>query len=248
MVTFTVPESLRNFIRSNQKVCYDAMFKAAVYAMKKLAKDKQFIGAHTIGGFGVLHTWGRILQHHPHVHFVIPSGGIDKNGTQWKPSHAHFFLPVKALSKIYKAKFKDIMKSKNMFKNIQNTVWENAWNVHCENVENAQNSIKYLAPYLFKVAISNARIIQYDNGSVTFKYKKVGSSKWKTISMDAVEFIRRFLTHVLPNGFVKVRHFGFLCHNCRISIKNIKQLIKNIFLDWFSYLNPVEDIVINKFL
>lgn len=223
--TFTVPEELRDFIRSHQKVCYDAMFKASSEALKLLAKDEQFIGTDLPGFTGILHTWGRQLQYHPHIHYIVPGGGLSKDRSSWLPSSAHFYVPVLALSPIYRAKFKDEMKKAGLLDQIDPKVWEIDWIVNSQPVGNGSSSLKYLAPYVFKVAISNSRIVRLEDRTVIFKYRKKGSARYRTTSLDVLEFIRRFLQHVLPPGFMKVRHFGFMNSNCSVPTEDVRQMI-----------------------
>ena len=225
LFTFTVPEQIRDFIRSNQKAAYNAVFEASSEALKLLAKDERFIGTDLPGFFGVLQTWGRQLQYHPYIHYVVPGGGLSKDRTQWLSSRQDFYLPVKALSRIYRAKFRDAMRKTGLLDRIESKVWSAGWNVDCQAVGGSDTSLKYLAPYVFKVAISNNRIVRVENRTVTFKYREHNTDLYCTASLDVVEFIRRFLQHVLPNGFMKVRHYGFLSANCALPIDTIRALI-----------------------
>jgi hypothetical protein len=213
MITFTVPEKLRRFIRSHQRIGYSAMFKASSDTIKKLTADPKYIGGDLPGFFGVLHTWGRQLPYHPHIHYVVPGGAFSKNDYRWYCSRTDFFLPVKAMSKIFKAKFCNEMIKHNLYSYIPKAAWDQAWVVNCQAVGQGARSIKYLAPYVFKVAISNSRIVKVENHRVFFKYKKPKSNRWRTTDLDVMEFMRRFLQHVLPKGFMKVRYYGFL-HPC----------------------------------
>ena len=215
LCTFTVPETLRPFIRSHQSIAYQALFQASSQALKRLAQDERFIGTRLPGFTGILHTWGRQLQYHPHIHYIVPGGGLSKDRSQWLPSRANFFVPVKALSPIYRAIFKEEMAQ----------VWNIPWNVHSRANPNGRTSLKYLAPYVFKVAISNSRIVSLQGRIVTFSYRKPGSARPRTTSLDVIEFIRRFLQHVLPHGFMKIRHFGFMNPNCAISSDTLRLLI-----------------------
>lgn len=225
LITFTVPETLRPFIRSHQRLAYQAMFKASSTALKRLAHEERFIGTNLPGFTGILHTWGRQLQFHPHIHYIVPGGGLSKDTSQWLPSRANFFVPVKALSPIYRAIFKEEIQHAELLSPIDPQVWNMPWNVHSQANPNGHTAFKYLAPYVFKVAISNSRIVCLKDRTVTFTYRKVGSSRPRTTTLDAVEFIRRFLQHVLPDGFMKVRHFGFLNASCAINIHTIRQMI-----------------------
>jgi len=153
MITFTVPEQLRRFIRKNQTVAYSALFKASSEAIKKLAADEKYIGGDLPGFLGVLHTWGRTLEYHPHIHYIVPGGALSTSDGLWHPSRIDFYLPVRALSKIFKAKFRCAMKDAGLFDQIPPKVWQIDWNVNSQAVGSSEASLKYLAPYVFKVAI-----------------------------------------------------------------------------------------------
>ena len=226
MITFTVPEALREYIRSHQRIGYSALFKASSDAIKKLTPDSKYMGGNLPGFFGVLHTWGRTLGYHPHIHYIVAGGAFCTKSHSWHPSRIDFYLPVKALSKIFKAKFKDEIKSAGLLDEIPYDVWECDWNVNCRAVGESSAAIKYLAPYVFKVAISNSRIVKVEQRRVTFKYKKSHSNRLRTMELDVMEFIRRFLQHVLPTGFMKVRYYGFMNQNCKIQLDTISALIE----------------------
>ena len=225
MLTFTMPEQIRPFCRSHQRAAYAAMFTAASGAIRKLVKDPRFVGTDLPGFTGVLHTWGRQVQYHPHLHFIVPAGGLSTDRTRWLPAGNDFYLPVRALSKIFRAKFRDQMKSQNLVRQIAPEVWQIAWNVNCQPVGDSEATLKYLAPYIFRVAISDARIICVKGRSVTFSYRKKESNRLRQTTLDVPEFIRRFLQHVLPAGFMKVRHYGFMSSNCAISLSRLRLLI-----------------------
>lgn len=225
LITFTVPEKLRAFMRRHQRVCYGAMFEASSAALKMLAADPKYVGTEKPGFFGVLHTWGRALDYHPHIHYVVPGGGMSDDGQSWLPSRADFFVPVKALSKIYRAKFRDALAIAGLLSEVDPEVWRQDWVVHSQAVGDGRASLKYLAPYVFRVAISDRRIVSCDDGRVTFLYRKSGTRHWRKMTLDAMEFIRRFLQHVLPTGLMKVRHYGFLSTNHKESIESIRWLV-----------------------
>jgi Putative transposase/Transposase zinc-binding domain len=226
LLTFTVPETLRAFIRSHQRLAYQAMFQASATALKRLAQDERFIGTALPGFTGVLHTWGRQLQYHPHLHYIVPGGGLAKDRTTWRPSRANFFVPVKALSPIYRALFKEEMRQAGLLEHIDPQVWIIPWNVHSQAHHHGHSAFTYLAPYVFKVAISNQRIVSLTDRTVTFTYRKVGSARPRTAHLDVMEFLRRFLQHVLPEGFMKVRHFGFLHTSCTIPPATIRLMME----------------------
>ncbi len=222
LVTFTLPDGLRDVARSNQKLVYDALFRMSAQAMQKLGADPRFVGGQ-MGMVGVLHTWGRNLSYHPHIHYLVPGGGVDKSSKTWLPASKTFLFPVKALSRIFRAKFRDALKDTDCFADIPAEVWEKEWVVHSKSVGDGTLALKYLAPYVFRVAISNHRILNMDDGRVTFRYRATETGKLKTSSLPAEEFIRRFLQHVLPKGFVKVRYYGFLASGCRPRLAALRQ-------------------------
>jgi hypothetical protein len=229
MITFTVPQKLRRFIRRHQRLCYSAMFKASSETIKKLALNKKYIGGDMPGFLGVLHTWGRQLAYHPHIHYVVPGGAYSKEDDQWHPSRIDFYLPVKAMSRIFKATFRYEMSKSNLYDLAPEKVWNQEWIVNCQAVGNSCHSIQYLSPYVFKVAISNSRIIKVENHTVFFKYKKPKSNRWRTMVLDVMEFMRRFLQHVLPSGFMKVRYYGFLSPGASVPLEKVEALIEISF-------------------
>ncbi len=224
MLTFTVPEPLRTFLRSHQRAGYSALFEASAAAIKTLAAKPKFFGTHTPGFFGVLHTWGRQLHYHPHIHYLVPGGALSIDKHQWQPASPGFYLPVKALSKRFRAKFRDRMKTAGLLEHIPAAVWQIDWNVHCQPVGTAEATLNYLAPYVFKVAISDQRIVKIEAGKVTFRYKKSHSQRLRTMTLEIFEFIRRFLQHVLPTGFMKVRYYGFLSPTFSVPIEEVQAL------------------------
>jgi hypothetical protein len=234
LLTVTLPSQLRRVARSHQKQVYDLLFRTSAEAIQKLACDPRFVGGQ-VGLVGVLHTWGRNLSYHPHIHYLIPGGGWAAagdtlrpgSGQAWLPARNSFLLPVKALSRIVRAKFRDALRHTPLFDLVPASVWRQPWVVHCQPVGNGLTALKYLAPYIFRVAISNHRILQLAEGKVTFRYRASDTGKLRTCTLPAQEFIRRFLQHVLPKGFVKVRYYGFLASGCRQRLASIRQQLDN---------------------
>ena len=225
LVTFTLPAELRALARSHQRVMYAALFEASTEALRASAANPKFIGTVGLGFFGVLHTWGRTLDYHPHVHYVVPGGGIDKDGGRWLPSRADFLVPVKALSILFRAKFRAILAREGLLQLVDPAAWRRDWVVHSRAAGDGRTSLRYLAPYVFRVAIGNHRIVSCDDGNVTFTYRRVGSNRPRKMTLDAMEFLRRYLQHVLPAGFQKVRHYGFLSSSTGVSITAVRWLI-----------------------
>jgi hypothetical protein len=236
LITFTVPKELRRFVRAHRRECYRALFETAAATLIKLAKDPKYLGSSRLGFTGVLHTWGRSLTFHPHVHFIVPGGAISEDGQQWLPSADNFFVPVQAASIIFRAKFKQLMEDAGLLDQIPAAVWTKNWVVHSKAVGDGRKALRYLAPYVYRVAISNRRIVKCEPGPdglgrVSFSYRASGSQDYRVMTLTAEQFIRRFLQHVLPRGFQKVRHFGFAHPRHRIDREWLKMLV-TVTLSW----------------
>ena len=184
------------------------------------------MGGDLPGFFGLLHTWGRQLHYHPHIHYVVPGGALSTQKHRWHPSRIDFYLPIRALSKIFRAKFRDEIQKAGLLANIPAELWHIDWIVNCQAVGACEHSLRYLAPYVFKVAISDRRILKVQNRTVSFRYKKPHSERWRTMTLEVMEFIRRFLQHVLPTGFMKVRYYGFMNPNSSVPLDQISALIE----------------------
>lgn len=229
LVTFTLPEELRRVARSNQKTVYSILFRASSEALQKLAWDERFVGGR-VGMVGVLHTWTRALIYHPHVHYIVTGGGLSEKG-EWKRSREDFLVPVRAVSVIFRAKFRDLLKKTELFDQVDGRVWKKQWVVHSEPVGSGEAAFKYLAPYVFRVAISNSRIVKLEDGRVTFKYKDSATDQVRLATVSAEEFMRRFLQHVLPERFVKVRYYGLLSPGNRQLLKQARKALGAKTLD-----------------
>jgi len=228
LLTFTLPSELRDLASRNQKRIYALLFRASSEAAQKLASDPRYVGGQ-IGLVGVLHTWTRNLIFHPHVHYLAPGGGLAADGQTWLRAHHNFFLPVKALSKLFRTAFRRGLQKTALFEQIPAQVWQKDWVVHCKAVGNGQAALKYLAPYIHRIAISNRRLISIDpRGSmetsrVTFQYRSSDTGQLKLCTLSVESFLQRFLQHVLPHGFVKVRYFGFLGATLRSRLVSLQQ-------------------------
>lgn len=223
-LTFTLPAELRPLARRQQRIVYGALFQASSDAIRTLAADPKYIGTPSPGFLGVLHTWGRNLSYHPHVHYLAAGGGPSPDGARWLPSRADFFLPVKALSVLFRAKLRAALQQAGLLDTVDPSVWRKDWVVHCKPVGDGRAALKYLTPYIFRVAITDRRIRAADDEAVTFTWRKSGSRRDRTLSLSPHEFLRRLLQHVLPDGFQKVRSFGFLCANARTSVDHVRWL------------------------
>jgi hypothetical protein len=244
LLTFTLPQELRTLARSHQRLFYNTLFQASSAATKKLAADPRFIGG-VIGMVGVLHTWGRDLCYHPHVHYLVPCGGLGPDGETWLSGKRAFLLPVKALGKIFRAKFRTALQKTDLFDSIPSTVWQPDWVVHAKPVGDGRIAMKYLAAYVFRVAISNHRILKLENDQVTFRYKDTRTGKTKLRTLLAQEFIRRFLQHVLPKGFVKVRYYGLFSSSWRARLPLLRQQLTLLSLPGLQLIEPDPDQIHN---
>jgi len=226
LTTFTLPHEFHRLARRHPDEVYRALFNASANSLKALQSDQRFVGGDLTGFFGILHTWGRQIQYHPHIHYVVAGGGLSSDRDRWIPPRGDDFLVhVRALSAVFKGKFRDELAKCGLLKSAPESVWKKNWVVHCQSVGNGQRALTYLGAYVFRVGISNARITDYDGKTVTFKYYKVGSGRPRHCTLDVLEFIRRYLQHVLPKGFMKVRHYGFLSAKCSSSMEQIRELI-----------------------
>ena len=223
LVTFTLPHELRAIARSHQKTIYNLLFRASSAALLQLAQDPRFVGGR-LGMVGVLHTWTRQLLYHPHLHYLVTGGGLTADG-RWRASRKDFLVPVKALSKIFRAKLRDALKKTALFAQVEPRLWRKDWVVHSQPVGSGVQAFQYLAPYIFRVAISNNRLRKLHDGQVTFSYKESASDQLKHCTITAAEFIRRFLQHVLPPRFIKVRYYGLLSPAQRQLLRKARQLL-----------------------
>jgi len=206
-LVFTLPQELRRIVRAHPRPLYGILMKAAAKALMKLAVDSRYVGGQ-IGILAVLHTWTRTLEYHPHVHCLVPGGGLSPDGS-WVPSRSDYLVPVKALSKIFRGMFVDSVRRACPDITLPKSIWSQAWIVYAKPaVQGADRVLAYLGRYVHRVAIANSRIISIDDGQVVFRYQRVGETQWKTMALPAHEFIRRFLQHVLPAGVHKVRYYG----------------------------------------
>jgi len=233
-IVFTIPAELNRLVLVNQKCLYDILFKAASESLLMLAKDKKYLNAQS-GLVAVLHTWGQNLMEHPHLHTIVPAGGWCETAQYWKHSSKKFFIPVKVISSVFKGKFLALLKEayfnkqlklegeikslvlKSNFKALLNTLYAKDWVVYAKKpFKKPTHIINYLGRYTHRVAISNNRIVGIEDRNVIFNwkdYKELGRKK--TMKLPANEFIRRFLLHVLPKGFSKIRYYGIFANRSR---------------------------------
>lgn len=235
-VVFTIPSCLHQLFYLNQGNAYSLLFKAAGKTLVQCAENPNFLGAQ-IGAVAILHTWGQTLVYHPHIHMIVPAGGLSHDLSEWVPSGKKFFLPVKALSAVFRGILCRLLEKAiisgeiklpdeiDSFKKIKDKCYLKHWVVYCEKpFSGTDRLIRYLGNYTHRVAISNHRLIAQQDERVTFSFKDYTQhAVTKTITLDANEFIRRFMQHVLPSGFYKIRYFGFM------AICNIKSKLAECF-------------------
>jgi len=235
-VVFTVPPLLAQLALQNKRLIYAMLLRLSAETLIEVARNPKFLGA-DIGFFSVLHTWTQKMEHHPHVHCVVPAGGLSFDHKRWVPADPRyrFFLPKWALRKVFRGKVKDALKQAfaeakigfygnlqhlsdpKVFNNFVRDLYRSHWVVHCEPpFGGPEDVIKYLGRYTHRVAISNYRLVSFENGIVTFTWRdRAHGNVQKTLSLPAEKFLQRFLLHHLPKGFVRIRSFGFLANRRR---------------------------------
>lgn len=207
-ITFTLPEELRPLARSHQTTVYDILLREAAAALQHLADDPKWVGA-KLGILAVLHTWARDLSYHPHVHLLATAGGLTDQDEAWrKPAHSRFLVPGYALSTIFRAKIRDALDRENLLAEVDPAVFRKAWNVHLEHAGDGEHAAEYLSRYAHRVALTNDRIEAFDHGRVTFRYISSRTHQTQRLTLPVQPFIARFLQHVLPKGFQKIRGYG----------------------------------------
>lgn len=225
LLTFTLPAELRALAFGHQKKVYGLLMRCAVAALQKLALDPRFVGGR-LGCLAVLHTWTRAMLYHPHVHMLVTAGGLSADGTQWiDPKNPKFLVPVEALSVIFRAKICAALKKAGFLGQVSPKVWKKKWVVHCQHAGHGQKVLEYLGRYVFRVAITNSRLESIENGQVTFRYRDNQSQQIRRVTLPAVEFIHRFLQHVLPRGCAKVRYYGIWSGSCRKQLDKARALL-----------------------
>ena len=237
-VVFTIPSELHALFRKNQRCCYGLLFQAASETLLTLAADPKHLGAQ-IGFIAVLHTWTQQLAYHPHIHCIVTGGGLSCNQKHWVPASATFFIHVNVLAALLRGKLLDFLKcavdrgdlhidSATSFNTLLGTLYSKKWNVDCRPpFAGPKHVVEYLGRYTHRVAISNHRITSVCDDEVCFRYRDPDDpSKTRPAALPALEFIRRFLQHVLPTRFVKIRHYGILANrNRRVLVTRSRLLL-----------------------
>ena len=233
-VVFTISDILSSLALQNKRLFYGLLFRAVSETLRIISRDPKHLGAE-IGFLAILHTWGQTLNHHPHIHCLIPGGGISTDSSHWIHCREEFFLPVRVLSSLFQKKLLayikkaykkgewilqgklTALKEKKSFQHFLSPLYDTDWNVYAKPpFGDSLKVLKYLARYTHRVAISNQRLVSLKDGKVSFRWKDYRNGNANRImTLDAVEFIRRFLMHVLPSGFMCIRHYGFLSNRVR---------------------------------
>ena len=246
-VVYTLPSRLRDIAYQNKRAIYHLLMKAAAETTLTIAADPKRLGAR-IGITAVLHTWGSAMTHHPHVHMIVPGGGLSKDGKRWIAARADFLMHIKVLARLFRGKFLGLLSDahaagqltffnthagladKKTFKRFLAPLRHIKWVVYCKPpFAGPKQVLRYLSRYTHRVAISNRRLVAADDGGVSFRgkdYRIEGPERWKTMTLHPHEFIRRFLIHVLPKGFHRIRHYGMFANGNRAeAIAKARQLL-----------------------
>lgn len=232
-VVFTLPQALAPLALQNPRVVYDLLLRTVAQTLQQIAHNPHHLGAR-LGFFAILHTWGQTLVHHPHVHCVVPAGGLAEDGRTWRPCRPGFFLPVRVLSRLFRGKFLAGLskafregrlefhgrlvpyRNSAAFNRLLHEACRTDWVVYAKPpFERPQHVLEYLARYTHRVALSNHRLLHVDDQGVTFRFKDYRSCRTRSLTLSLQEFVRRFLLHVLPRGFVRIRYYGFLANGSR---------------------------------
>lgn len=245
-VVFTLPHELAPLALQNKKLMYDLLFRTSAATLLQVARDPKRLGA-DIGFFSVLHTWNQKLEHHPHVHCVVPAGGLAPDRSRWISSQPGFFLPVAVLQKVFRGKFTEALRkafqsgslgfhgslkplaNPKVFASLIRQTYRKDWVVYCKRpFGDAEHALRYLGRYTHRVAISNHRLVALADGQVTFRWRdSAHKNRKRRMTLPLNEFLRRFLLHVLPRGFVRIRHFGILSTRNRSALLPLcRQLIE----------------------
>ncbi len=212
LITFTVPAPLRPWLRSHHKAGYALLLRETAATLQDVARRPKYLGAQ-LGFLSVLHTWGRQLQYHPHVHCVVPAGGLHPSALRWvSPSSPDFFLPQIVLAARFRSRLKAALAKHHPtdLAQLPTSLWRQPWVVDVQPAGRGEPALKYLSAYVFRTALGPQRILQDHAGEITFKYKDSHTGQDLTLTLSAIQFIRRFLQHILPKGFQRVRHYGWL--------------------------------------
>jgi len=211
LVTCTIPEELRALFRRNQRLCYGMLMQESAAALQDVARQLRYLGGE-LGILGVLHTWSRQLVYHPHVHYLVPGVARRADGTLCFPKDTEYLLPVQRVSARLRSRMRQRLRAEAplLYQQVPSSVWRRPWVLHCKSAGRGAEALSYLSRYIHKTAISSARLLSQTDQNVTFSYRESGTGQERTCTLTGEEFLRRFLQHVLPKGFHRVRHAGWL--------------------------------------
>tara|TARA_R110002167_G_scaffold109602_1_gene279516 strand:- start:244 stop:1395 length:1152 start_codon:yes stop_codon:yes gene_type:complete len=240
LVTFTVPREVGCVLRGAQREGYRCLFDSGSQSIRDVAAVTKSLRGCLVGFFGVLHTWGRDpAVYHPHIHFVVPGGGVklDEKGNAiaWQSTPKNFLFHHKTLVRVYKAKLADELRAAGLYERVDSAVWTKKFVVDIQAVGHGVPTLKYLAPYVHRVAINDSRIVSVGESSVTYKIRRSKSLGTEIRRVEGQEFVESFSQHVLPRGFRKIRHYGWMSHNSKVSLEEVKWLVW-LFLGWTFWL------------
>lgn len=226
MVTFTIPSEFRALFRANQELCYDLLFRESAAALSTFAADPQHLGGH-IGMTGVLQTWTRDLRYHPHIHYLVPAGALTDKG--WiRPKNADVLVPAIPLAIHMRNRFRDALKAADfkLYLTLPSKAWKKPWNCDLRPVGSGTKAMEYIARYVQKTALDSARIIRIDEHHVSYQWTHRESGEKRLTTVKGSEFLRLFLQHVLPRGFRRVRHFGYLSAAAKERYERLRRLLR----------------------
>lgn len=240
MVTFTVPQELRDVLRVHRRSGYDALFAASSKSLLDVAGATKSLRGSQLGFFGVLHTWGRDpMVYHPHVHYLVPGGGVVVDSTgkpiEWKQTPRNFLVHHETLINVYKAKLADALRERGLYDSVAEIAWTKKFVVDIQSVQDGRSVVAYLAPYVHRVAIGNHRIEEVTDQTVTYLYKPTKSDVMRSRTVSGQQFVEGFAQHVLPTGFRKIRYFGWMTSNSKTKLEEIRILVW-LALGWIYWL------------
>ena len=234
-LVFTLPSQIAELALQNKRLLYGLLFQAASETLREVAANPRHLGAHDVGVLAVLHTWGQNLMHHPHLHCVVSGGGLSADGRRWIAAKPHYFLPVRVLSRVFRNRYRKLLEQAYRRGDVQchgrlcqlanparwrrwlTAATQREWVVYAKRPFGGPDLVlKYLARYTHRVAIANSRLVKYQDGQVTFGYKDYAhGGQGRSMTLAGQEFVRRFLMHVLPEGFMRIRQYGYLANRRR---------------------------------
>ena len=226
LVTFTIPEPLRAIFRTCQRLCYDLLFGESAGTLQDIARQPRYLGG-DLGMLGVLHTWSRQLSYHPHVHYLVPGVALREDGTVCYPADPAYLLPVRRLSARFRSRMRASLRlaAPELYARIPGRLWRTPWIVHSQFAGRGPQALAYLARYVARTALSSKRLLDQDDQSVTFSYRESKTNTERSVTLTGEAFLRRFLQHVLPKGFRRIRTYGWLSPAAKQRFENVRTLL-----------------------